>query len=432
MVKVQRRLASPAARQQIGRWVGKGFWAIMDQGFFAVSNFALNVLLARWLTPTDYGAFVTAFAVFLLLSGFHNSLIVEPMFVFGSGRHLTVFPAYLKRVVSYHWILSFVLSSCSLLLGVFFLYGWLIDSPSPSLASSFFAFAVAIPFILFYWLMRRTCYSQFKSQVAFGASASYCAVLLGALYFIQQVGWLSIGTALIAMALASSVAGCVAFASVIRSSSKSTEFIGAGIAKEHWDYGKWVIATSFASWIPGNLYYLVLPIVAGLEASGNLRALMLLVMPVTNFNIALASLITPKLVRVRGTSQFSKYVTSSVGVFAMTGIAYWLLLLLFGDEIMRLLYGDVYARHAGLLVVVGLIPVFSGSLNALTSALRSLERPDLEFRAYLASTAVAVTAGLILVLTFKLEGAAIGFVLTSATALVGASWLTKKVLVARP
>src|SRR5207247_11135829 len=73
--------------QGFGRWLGREFWAVTDQGLFAVSNFALNVLLARWLAPQDYGAFAVAFAVFLLLGTFHSSLLIEPMLVFGPGRY---------------------------------------------------------------------------------------------------------------------------------------------------------------------------------------------------------------------------------------------------------------------------------------------------------------------------------------------------------
>ena len=48
-------------------WLTKGCLAVADQGVFAVSNFLLNILLARWLAPADYGAFALAYSVFLFL-----------------------------------------------------------------------------------------------------------------------------------------------------------------------------------------------------------------------------------------------------------------------------------------------------------------------------------------------------------------------------
>ena len=57
-------LEVPSRREQIRAsvkgwmpWVGKGSLAVLDQGLFAGSNFMLNVLLARWLAPADFGAF---------------------------------------------------------------------------------------------------------------------------------------------------------------------------------------------------------------------------------------------------------------------------------------------------------------------------------------------------------------------------------------
>src|SRR5438477_212183 len=70
----------------IMRLVGNGFWAIADQGFFAGSNFILNIVLARWLSPNEYGAFGVAFSIFLLVGTLHSSLVTEPMTVFAPGK----------------------------------------------------------------------------------------------------------------------------------------------------------------------------------------------------------------------------------------------------------------------------------------------------------------------------------------------------------
>ena len=37
--------------------------ALADQALFAGSNFILNIVLARWLSPNDYGAFGVAFSM---------------------------------------------------------------------------------------------------------------------------------------------------------------------------------------------------------------------------------------------------------------------------------------------------------------------------------------------------------------------------------
>src|SRR5438045_8021636 len=71
---------------ELRRLVGNGFWAIADQGLFAGSNFILNIVLARWLSPDEYGAFGVAFSIFLLVGTLHSSLLTEPMTVFAPGK----------------------------------------------------------------------------------------------------------------------------------------------------------------------------------------------------------------------------------------------------------------------------------------------------------------------------------------------------------
>ena len=64
------------------RWLEKGFWALSDQALFALSNFGLNVMLERWLSPPEYGARSLAFSTCLLVGAFHTALFAEPMLVF--------------------------------------------------------------------------------------------------------------------------------------------------------------------------------------------------------------------------------------------------------------------------------------------------------------------------------------------------------------
>ena len=80
-------------------WLARGFWAILDQGLFSVSNFALNLLLAHWLSPHHYGAFAAVFAVFLLLGTLHTGLLSEPMLVLGSGRYKNRLTEYLGTLL---------------------------------------------------------------------------------------------------------------------------------------------------------------------------------------------------------------------------------------------------------------------------------------------------------------------------------------------
>ena len=91
-------------------WVVKGGWAITDQAFFSGANFVVNILLARWLPPKEYGAFAVALSIFYLLLGFHTALITEPLMVFGAGKYRSEFCKYFGIVMWGHWIVSVLIS----------------------------------------------------------------------------------------------------------------------------------------------------------------------------------------------------------------------------------------------------------------------------------------------------------------------------------
>ena len=85
----------------IRRWYSRGVWSIADQGLFAATNLVLNLLLAVWLTPAEYGAYALVYAVFLLLSTIHNGLLVEPMLVFGPEKYAGSFSSYVGTLCAF-------------------------------------------------------------------------------------------------------------------------------------------------------------------------------------------------------------------------------------------------------------------------------------------------------------------------------------------
>jgi len=143
------------------RWLGKGFWALTDQALFALSNFGLNIMLARWLTAAEYGAWSLAFSALLLVGAFHTALFAEPMLVFGPSRYRHCTRAYIAALVRGHWVAMVPIG------GAFAGLGFLaIFTGRPELGSTTIAFALAGPCVLFQWLTRRACYTQLRPDLA--------------------------------------------------------------------------------------------------------------------------------------------------------------------------------------------------------------------------------------------------------------------------
>lgn len=381
---------------------------------FAGSNFALNIMLARWLTPQEYGAFSTAFAVFLLVGGIHTATLTEPMLVFGPGKYKDHHSRYLGALIYGH--LGFaVLGSIALLLAAlgFALWG------ATSLSTVLLALALAEPFILLLWLLRRACYVRLEPHLAVSGGAWYMLLMLAGAYVVYRFGWLSTATALGVMAISSlAVSLWLAVRLGVKRPSLQKGELARDSLNNHWSYGRWSVANKGLSWVPHNIFYLLLPIWGGLEASASFKALMNLLMPMLQANSALSVLLLPTLVRAREHSSFGSSVRLALVPFVLAPVLYWILLGMFHSPIVSLLYGGRYAEYANLFWLLGLVPVVAAIKEVMSQSLRALERPDWLFWAYAFSAVVAGTVGAWCVYVWGIVGAGAGLLLTQGTAAV--------------
>jgi O-antigen/teichoic acid export membrane protein len=393
------------------RWLRKGFWAVADQGLFATSNFVLNILLARWLSPQDYGAFAAMFAVFLLLGALHTGLLTEPMLVFGSGRYKNRRSEYLGTLLGGH--LGFaVLSGLLLLLASL----GLALAGSSALSKVLLALTLAGPFILLLWMIRRACYIRLEPHLAASGGALYMVLMLAGAYALYLLEWLTAASALGVMGFSSLVVSLwlAVRLRIKRPPHFRRDKLPYAALVDHWRYGRWSVATQALTWAPGNIYFLLLPLWGGLEASASLKALSNFVMPASMAIAALSTLLLPSLTQARGEARFGTLVRYNTVLFVLGSLVYWLFLSLFDDSLVAWLYGGQYREDAQLLWILGLIPLAISVSSVLGAALRAFERPDQVFWAYAFSTILGLTLGVTLMIAWGVVGAAVGLVAYSA------------------
>ena len=128
----------------IRKWAAKGGLAIIDYGLISGSNFLLGILLARWLTPREYGAYALSFSFFILAGFLYQSLLLEPLSVFSGTLFRDNIRGYLKTALGIHWALS--LAMC-LVLAVAAVVTSVVGH-SAVLAIALSGMTIATPFIL--------------------------------------------------------------------------------------------------------------------------------------------------------------------------------------------------------------------------------------------------------------------------------------------
>ena len=400
------------------RWITKSSLAVIDQGLISGSNFLLGILLARWLMPAQYGAYGLAFEIFLLLSFFHQALLLEPQRVFGPSDYLDRLREYLGVLF---WLNAGLAVIVSVALGISCLLFHALLRPD-NLSGAFAGLTVAAPCILLLWLARGAYYVRMSPQGAVTGSAIYCAIVVGSLMLLQKFKLMSPGLAFLVMGFAALISSSVL---LIRLNPvldlRTSRHMWRRIGHQHWDYGRWVLASLGVSSLSGSLYYPLISGFSGLAAAGELKALLNFSLPLVQTLNALCVFLLPYASRVYrngGLASLRSLIWKITGLFGVAAIAYWVFLILLGKIALQLLYGGRYSELTHLLpwLAVASLPLNLVAVPALI--LRAVRSPVSIFGAYCAACVVVVLIGVPAIWALGLRGALLAMVLSNVATLV--------------
>jgi O-antigen/teichoic acid export membrane protein len=245
-------------------------------------------------------------------------------------------------------------------------------------------------------------------------SSIYLLVVLPSVVTLSKLGELGVESALAAMGAAGLISGCLTCWLLLRTVSSRSSSVGIRrIVGEHWEYGRWILATSVAAWVPLNVYYLLLPGAVGLSAVAALRAAENLVTPMLRLTAPVYLLLIPRLAGNRGQLNASFPIHRLAIVLAAAACAYWLVLALCQGPIVDLLYGGRYGLAPALVLCLGALPVFEAVGGVWRAALKAFERPVLVFRSLLVAVVPGVATGVLLLDSMGVVGAAVGLLVFS-------------------
>jgi O-antigen/teichoic acid export membrane protein len=399
-------------------WASKGGLAILDQGLISGSNFLVSVLLARWMAPAQYGAYAVALSIYVLLSIMYQSLVLEPMAVFGGSSYRHCLRGYLSSLLWIHAVAS---------IAIFVAFGASAVAArgmahSGGLAGALAGVTIASPCILAFAMARRGFYLDLSPAKAAGGAFVYSGVSLGALYVLYYRGLLSAFSAFLLMGLAA-LATTVYLLIRLRSELPTT-----GVApdvretwRRHWSYGRWALASAVAGYIPAYVYYPLLSSFGSLAQSGQLRALMNLTLPMEQTKAALGMLLLPYAARVHDQKGRTSATSLSVRMTMISlggAIAYWILILPLHGPVFHLLYSGRYMEVASLLPIVAFGSIVWSAAYGPAIALRAMESPASVFVAFSLATVLSLLIGVPATWAFGLKGAIWGSNLADVLSLV--------------
>lgn len=383
-----------------------------DQAVSSLANAALSIVIARTVSPTEYGAFALAFSIYTFLVAISQALAGQVVMIRYSATEGEVRARAAAAAAGTSVVLG--LASAAVLAVVS------LGLQMP-LRSVLLAVAVLLPALMLQDTWRTVFVSRGTPRQAFTNDLLWTAlqvVLIGGLLALSvaQAVW---------YVLAWGIAALVAAVYGVRQSGAPPRLRAARpFLLNHRDVSLPSFANALAILGATQVAFVLIAAVGSIEAVGALRAAQTLLGPLNIVGFALSAFAVPEIVRHELSRRGLVLAALALsGVLVAVDLAWGAVLLLLPDSVGEQILGETWdlAREAlpGLVVFTACI----GATVGATAVMRALARANYAFwtSALLGPLVLALSVGG--VSAFGVSGAAWGFALAAALVVAPAWWL---------
>ena len=387
----------------------KGFWGIADQALISAAHFISTILVARVISPREFGLYALAYTGLVFLNTIQSALVTEPHTTLGAPLTGTRYVAYTTDT---GWLqVLLCIASALLVLAIAVpatIQGWWVAPVILALAPATVAWQLQT-------YVRRAMYTRSRvSQAFINDLLSYG----GHIIIVAGLWWkgnLTPVVALLALAATSALGSLLGLWQIRRQLDRtlSRDRIRP-TARANWGFGKWLLGEHIAYWTSGQIYPVLAAGFVSITATGALRAIDTIMGPTNVLRIALDPLFAPRAARTfaRGGKPALLQLIRRLQVLNVIAIgAYCITVMIFAGPILRLVYGDAYSPYSWVLVLVSMITLVNALRSPIRIGLKTLGQTNAIFRTNLAASLADLTLGLALVYLIGFPGVAIGLVL---------------------
>jgi O-antigen/teichoic acid export membrane protein len=374
---------------------------------YSGANFLINILLARWLPPEEYGAFTVAFSIVPILTAFHSSFLTEPMLIFGTSRYGGRFCAYLGVLIYGHFTMAIaIVLICAAASMIFRQVG------SPIIAGTLAGLALGSPFILLASLARRAFYVLLKPHWSAVGSAVYLVTIMTGVYACYRWGLLTGGSSAALMGFSAGVTS-LGILLVLKPVLKPRFLrqLTKEVFSDHWRYGRWAVGSSLLSSSYSAFYYVLMTAFMSLSSVAVLKAVQNLFAPASQLLVSVALPLVPWAAERSakcGPACLTRYAVHISVALSAAALLYLLLMVTAGSRLVDLLYAGRYTGHLWLISLIAVIQLITALGGGAHVALRASGRSDLLFVVYAAGSILSLLGSLVLVGLWGFRGAAVG------------------------
>jgi O-antigen/teichoic acid export membrane protein len=389
--------------------LAQGLLVLGDQAFRSASTFLSAMLVGRACGPQEYGFFTLLLTLLVTAEAFQAALVSMPYVVQSASGAVQDREAYLGNAVLIQLFAAGTTTVC--LLGLLYAFplpgsGRLSPWILPAFAAAYFA-------VLFREFFRQVLLADLAvgRNLAFGAAVHFSLICL--LLGLARLSRLNAGTAFAATAVCS----LVPTLTVLVCKRRRMRMDGKGLAgqfRDNWHVGRWLVAQAAVVIVSGPVYSWVLASSRGAAAVGLLGACLLPSSILSPLVQALNAFIVPKASQAvqRGMHHVRRIVLGSSITVGLTLSAFPIVLGLFSDPIMKLLFAGKYAPSGWLVVFFALRNYLVVTGAPLSAGLIACKQAYAVFKSEVISLILTVLLGLPLTCVFGVWGVAWGFLIT--------------------
>lgn len=390
-------------------------WA--DQAVVSITSFLPFVMIGRWTDPHQLGIYAVGVSILALLLATQESLITRPYSV-----HLHRPEGTPEQFAFNALILSVLFSlATAVVIGALTLIFYAFGAERELLNIGWVLAGVA-PFLLLRDFARRFCFAHLVVGRALVLDGAVAALTIPPLALLGWYGALSVTSTLAVMGAACAIGSLGWLYLSRRAFSRSVRQIGT-TATRNWRMGKWFLSSQLAEQAQGYLTPWLALVIAGAAVTGVFAACSSIIAFTNPVLYGFFNVLLPKFVltlRDKGIAALRRQACLDAALLAALMGAFTLVVFVYGDDILRLLYGsESYAGYGHVLVVLAAASLVGAIAAPAAIALAAAERA--KAAAYLTALTAIVSVGLIaaLLLSQGLLGAAYGMLAGEIIGCVG-------------
>ena len=398
------------------RHVRSGAVALADQVVLSAVNLATGVLLARLCSKEEFGLYSLGASIVLFGSTVQGALILTPYVIF-SPRRKGLSRARYAGSTLIHQLGLCVAGMVAMAVGGAILAAGI---GPPELTPVVWTLAGVIGLLFLRDYARQISFADLRMEAALRLDSAMAMLQLGGLGLLVLAGWLSAASTWGIIGGAS----CLSVAGWLIGSRKSFRVrrrdVGADL-RRNWTTGKWVFASGLVWALATYLYPWLLLAFHGSAAAGVWAACFGIVALTNPLILGVQNFLGPSIAHAYADgdrARLCRHAARAATVVTAGFLPLLAALAIAGGPLAVLVYGAKYAGYGA--VVAGLaMNTLAATLSfPFSRVLFAVGRADVDFAATVVSLAVLLTAGMWLVRTHDVTGAALGLLLGNVAGLL--------------